>query len=113
MGAKRKAPVKEKEEAKEPMANKKAKPTSSLAAKIEHCKSWGIFKKHAAIVEKLLKEAGYESVEINAEKPRKGAFVVSSGEDNIIELLGMPRPFKKLRELDIEATITDYLASKE
>jgi hypothetical protein len=48
-----------------------------------------------------LKEAGY-SVSVNATKPRKGAFVVIVDDKNLVELLDMPRPFKKLRELDLD-----------
>jgi hypothetical protein len=52
-------------------------------------------------VEKLLKEAGY-NVSVNATKPRKGAFVVKVDDKSLVELLDMPRPFKKLRELDLD-----------
>jgi len=65
-----------------------------------------VFKKAAAKVDVALKEAGYE-VSINAEKPRKGSFVVKidGADEPAINLLDMPRPFKKLRELDVEAAI--------
>ena len=36
-------------------------------------------------------------------KPRKGAFVVKSNGKVMCELLDMARPFKLLRELDIDA----------
>ena len=66
-------------------------------------------------MEEALKNANY-IVEINTEKPRKGAFVVTtlSGEDKdtVIELLDMPRPFKKLKEYDLDEAIATYLASK-
>ena len=61
-----------------------------------------MFKGRAAKVEKVLKDAGYKVV-INAEKPRKGAFVVSLGGKAIINLLDMPRPFVKLKAMDVEA----------
>ena len=53
---------------------------------------------------KLLDEAGLKAV-VNAEKPRKGAFVVTIGGKKVIELLGMPRPFTKLREMDVEEVV--------
>lgn len=63
-----------------------------------------MFKGRAAKVEAVLKSAGYK-VTINGEKPRKGAFVVkiSGSEKPIIELLDMPRPFVKLKGMDVEA----------
>ena len=39
----------------------------------------------------------------NAGKPRKGSFVVKSNGVVMCELLDMARPFKLLRELDIDA----------
>jgi len=39
---------------------------------------------------------------VNAEKPRKGAFVVTVNGTEIISLLDMPRPFGPLKALDIE-----------
>jgi hypothetical protein len=52
-------------------------------------------------------------VSINAEKPRKGSFVitVNGNEKPIVELLDLPRPFTKLRNLDLEATVTDIVNS--
>lgn len=60
-----------------------------------------MFKGRAAKVEKVLKDAGYK-VSINAEKPRKGAFVVTVGGKIVINLLDMPRPFVKLKGMDVE-----------
>jgi len=61
-----------------------------------------------------LKEAGYV-VKINPEKPRKGSFVITveSEENPLIELLDMPRPFKKLREFDLDAALADLLAANQ
>ena len=42
---------------------------------------------------------GVASVEINAEKPRKGAFVITANGKTVVELLDMPRPFPKLKAL--------------
>ena len=61
-----------------------------------------MFKRRAAEVENFLVSKGF-SVRVNTEKPRKGSFVVRIGEESkpVIELLALPRPFKKLREIDL------------
>eukprot|EP00037_Helgoeca_nana_P016532 m.155583 g.155583 ORF g.155583 m.155583 type:complete len:59 (+) comp23572_c0_seq1:2105-2281(+) len=41
-------------------------------------------------------------VTINADKPGKGNFVVCVGQTEVVALTAMPRPFKKLRELDLD-----------
>lgn len=65
-----------------------------------------MFKKRAEIVAQAVRAVGVEVV-INAEKPRKGAFVLTverDGERNThLELLAMPRPFTKLKAVDFEA----------
>ena len=61
-----------------------------------------MFKNRAEKVAKVLKDAGY-TVAINSEKPRKGSFVVTVGGKKVIELLEMPRPFSKLKAMDVEA----------
>ena len=68
---------------------------------IEACKSWGAFKSRAAKVDKACSVAGLKVV-INNEKPRKGAFVITVKGKKIIELLDMPRPFTKLKALDMD-----------
>lgn len=72
----------------------------------------GAFKTRAAKIEKAAKDAGY-SVSINVEKPRKGAFVVKieGQEAPIIELLALPRPFAKLKALDMDQVVADVLAA--
>jgi hypothetical protein len=69
-----------------------------------------VFKRSAAVVENAFVSAGF-SVVINSEKPRKGAFVVTIDEssDPVISLLGLVRPFTKLRELDIMSEIEPHL----
>jgi hypothetical protein len=57
-----------------------------------------------------LTAAGYV-VTINAEKPRKGSFVVRCNDHTIVELLNLPRPFAKLRALDMEDIIRQTLQS--
>jgi len=53
------------------------------------------------------------AVEINKEKPGKGNFIIRiSGIDNpIVELKEMKRPFKPLKELDMEDVIEKVLAA--
>ena len=79
-----------------------------------------MFKTKSSKVEKILKEAGFTNIEINKERPRKGCFVVAVVEVDsnsnskppavVIELLDMPRPFKKLRELDLDAVLQTVIA---
>jgi len=64
-----------------------------------------VFKNRAEKVAAVLKKAGLPVV-INAEKPRKGAFVVTVGGKKVIELLDMPRPFTKLKSMDVEAVVS-------
>jgi hypothetical protein len=49
---------------------------------------------------------------VNAEKPRKGSFVVTiEGRDEpVVELLSMPRPFTKLKALDMDELIASMTA---
>ena len=42
-------------------------------------------------------------IKINEEKPRKGCFEISvEGKGTVLSLLDMPRPFTKLKALDME-----------
>ncbi len=69
----------------------------------------GVFKTRAGKVEKALKEAGF-TVTINATKPRKGSFVITRGDDEkVVELLDLPRPFTKLRNLDMDEVVKNIL----
>jgi len=43
-------------------------------------------------------------VEINAEKPRKGTFEIRVGAKTIVSCVGMDRPFKAMKALDMEET---------
>ena len=47
------------------------------------------------------------TVEVNKEKPRKGAFVVTVGGKTVLELLDMKRPFPALKALDMEDVAKD------
>ena len=44
-------------------------------------------------------------------RPRKGTFEIRVGDKKIISLVGMPRPFKKLKALDIEDLSKKVLAA--
>lgn len=67
-----------------------------------------MFKKASTKADSFLKAAGY-SVSINAERPRKGSFVITlekcGKKQTIVNLLDMPRPFKKLREADLDTLL--------
>ena len=45
----------------------------------------------------------------NAEKPCKGCFEVSVNGKAVLTLLDMPRPFTKLKALDMDAVVADTL----
>lgn len=51
------------------------------------------------------------SVVINPVRPRKGCFVVKTEKKTVVELLAMPRPFPKLKALDMEAVGKDVVAA--
>ena len=46
-------------------------------------------------------------VSTNSEKPRKGCFEVKANGDVVVSLTDMPRPFVKLKALDMEALAGD------
>jgi len=80
---------------------------------IEACKQWSSFKTRA---NKIVKAIGDKAVvEINKEKPGKGNFVVrvEGVEEPIVELLEMKRPFKPLKDLDLDDVSKDVLAALE
>jgi hypothetical protein len=71
-----------------------------------------VFRKKAGMIEQACKDAGF-TVTINAVKPRKGAFVITiegQGKGPLVNLLDLPRPFTKLRNLDMDQVIADILA---
>ncbi|XP_024378980.1 uncharacterized protein [Physcomitrium patens] len=78
---------------------------------IEHCKQCNAFKIRALKVQESLKAAipGLE-VSINPEKPRRGCFEIRDSAGTIfISLQGMPRPFTKLKALDLDKTAADIV----
>jgi len=42
-------------------------------------------------------------------KPSKGSFIVTVGDKTVVSLLDMPRPFKRLRDLDMEVVAADVM----
>jgi len=70
-----------------------------------------VFRRAAAKVEALL--AGEAAtVEINAEKPRKGMFEVRvRGGKTVVSVGPMKRPFQALRALDMEDVAEDVKAA--
>ena len=72
----------------------------------------GAFKTRAAKVEKFVLAARSDvQVEINPDKPRKGCFEVRVGDTKVISLTDMPRPFKKLKDLDMEEVAQQVVAA--
>ena len=73
-----------------------------------------MFKRSADKLIALLNESGL-SAERNPEpntRPRKGTFEVRLASGKVVESLpGMPRPFKKLRALDLEKTAAKVVAA--
>ena len=51
------------------------------------------------------------TVEVNKDRPRKGAFVVKVGGKTVLELLDMKRPFPALKALDMEDVAKDVRAA--
>lgn len=79
---------------------------------IEASKECNCFKTRAAKVQTgLTKSIPGIEVLINPDKPRKGCFEVRGKEGNIyLSLLGMPRPFTKLKSMDMDKAIEDIVA---
>ncbi|MCO5605750.1 hypothetical protein L7F22_059934 [Adiantum nelumboides] len=78
---------------------------------IEASKECNCFKTSAAKVQAGLTKAipGIE-VLVNPEKPRKGCFEVrSKGGDIYLSLLGLPRPFTKLKNLDMDNAVEEIV----
>lgn len=48
-------------------------------------------------------------VTINAEKPRKGCFEVKANGTTVVSLTDMPRPFTKLKALDMDEVAADVV----
>ena len=55
----------------------------------------------------MIKEACGATVEMNPTKPRKGTFEVRAGGKVVASFVAMPRPFKALREADLDKIAAD------
>ncbi|GMI25314.1 hypothetical protein TrCOL_g11913 [Triparma columacea] len=91
-----------KKKAAKPAAKTKA---STKASSSSASGSLPVFRTRAAKVEQGLK--GIAKVVINAEKPNKGAFVITIGSKKVVNLTGLKRPFPKLKALDMDDVIED------
>ncbi|CAN0860032.1 Selenoprotein H [Linum grandiflorum] len=79
---------------------------------VEHCKQCRSFKVRADQVKVGLEKAipGIV-VELNPEKPRRGCFEVrEEGGEVFISLENMPRPFKKMKDLDMDEVVADIVS---
>jgi selT/selW/selH-like putative selenoprotein len=79
---------------------------------IEHCKQCNSFKTRALKIQDALKLAIPDlDIAINPEKPRRGCFEIRDSNGNIfVSLQDMPRPFKKLKDLDLDETAANIIA---
>ncbi|MED6183039.1 hypothetical protein PIB30_034261 [Stylosanthes scabra] len=82
---------------------------SSKKIIVEHCKQCNSFKTRANLVkEGLEKRQPGITVILNPEKPRRGCFEIrEEGGKKFISLLDMKRPFKPMKDLDMEKVISD------
>ena len=71
-----------------------------------------MFGRFANKVTAAVKEQRPDTVcKLNAEKPRKGWFRVAVNGKDVVCLKDMARPFKALREIQLDALVTDILAA--
>ncbi|XP_073133184.1 uncharacterized protein [Henckelia pumila] len=78
---------------------------------IEHCKQCSSFKTRALQVKKGLEEgvAGV-SVLVNPDKPRRGCFEIREDRGVIfLSLLDLKRPFKPMKELNMNEVVSDII----
>jgi len=73
---------------------------TGIVVSIEACKQWNAFKTRALKVQKAV--GSKATVKINESKPGKGNFIIKVGENTVIELLGLKRPFPPLKALDMD-----------
>ncbi len=59
------------------------------------------------LIEELTKLRPDLSVAVNPEKPGKGNFIVRVDNKEVLALKSLPRPFKALRECDMEKVAKD------
>ncbi|XP_027939110.1 selenoprotein H-like [Vigna unguiculata] len=84
---------------------------SSKTIVVEHCKQCNQFKMRANLVKERLEKADCGvNVILNPEKPRRGCFEIrEEGGKKFISLLDMKRPFKPMRDLDMDQVISDII----
>ncbi|XP_014503958.1 selenoprotein H [Vigna radiata var. radiata] len=84
---------------------------SSKTIVVEHCKQCNQFKMRANLVKERLEKADCGvNVILNPEKPRRGCFEIrQEGGKKFISLLDMKRPFKPMRDLDMDKVISDII----
>lgn len=93
-------------------AAKKEEPATAKLIVIEASKECNSFKTRAAKVQIDLTKAlpGLE-VQVNPDRPRKGCFEIRDQDGSIfVSLLGMPRPFTKLKNLDLDKLVEEIVA---
>lgn len=93
-------------------AAKKEEPAPAKLIVIEASKECNSFKTRAAKVQTDLTKAlpGLE-VQVNPDRPRKGCFEIRDLDGSIfVSLLGMPRPFTKLKNLDLDKLVEEIVA---
>ncbi|CAH8367120.1 unnamed protein product [Eruca vesicaria subsp. sativa] len=78
---------------------------------IEHCKQCKSFKERAnEVKEGLEKAVPGIIVTLNADKPRRGCFEIrEEGGETFVSLLDMKRPFKEMKDLDMEQVIAEIV----
>ena len=114
-GGRQKKTVKEKstpvKAEKEEEIEKDEEGASSKTIVVEHCKQCNQFKTRANLVRERLEKADCGvNVILNPEKPRRGCFEIrEEGGKKFISLLDMKRPFKAMRDLDMEQVISDII----
>ncbi|KAK7384827.1 hypothetical protein VNO78_30530 [Psophocarpus tetragonolobus] len=78
---------------------------------VEHCKQCNSFKTRANMVKQGIEKADKGvRVILNPEKPRRGCFEIREQEGKtFISLLDMKRPFKPMKDLDMDKVISDII----
>ncbi|XVE71374.1 hypothetical protein DITRI_Ditri10aG0145200 [Diplodiscus trichospermus] len=103
--------VQDKDEAKAEPENLPVAGSHNQTVVIEHCKQCNSFKTRAFQVRDGL-EKGVPGIKVllNPEKPRRGCFEIrEEGGEKFISLLDMKRPFKPMKDLDMDKVISDII----
>ncbi|XP_065850104.1 uncharacterized protein [Euphorbia lathyris] len=108
----KKEKVKEEPEKKDEEAETKIEEDGSRKTiVIEHCKQCNSFKTRAVQVKTGLENAvPGVSVLLNPKKPRRGCFEIREEDgETFISLQNLKRPFKDMKDLDMEKVISDII----